>query len=173
MKMKGQTIVEVVVALGAGIVVLTALTLMMTSSLNNASEGSSRTRAIQYAQDGLETVRNIKDTNWAQLVLLSNNGNNSYCMDSSCSILTLTTGSCGPKTSSCGLNVGNSFSRQVDIKPNDAKCIPQNPIAGKTFIRAVVTVSYGDGKCTSSSNPYCHNVQVESCYTNYDTRLRP
>lgn len=170
--MKGQTIVEVVVALAAGIVVLSALTLMMLSSLNNASEGSSRTIATQYAQDGLETIRNIKDTNWSQLVLLSNNGNNTYCMASSCSSLTLSSGSCGPKVSSCGLNLTN-FSRQVEIKPNDAKCIPQNPVPGKSFIRAVVTVSYSDGKCTSSANPYCHNVQVESCFTNYDTRSKP
>ncbi len=172
MNMKGQTIVEVVVALAAGIVVLSALTLMMLSSLNNASEGSSRTIATQYAQDGLETIRNIKDTNWNQLVLLSNNANNTYCMASSCSSLTLTSGSCGPKLSTCGLNLSN-FSRQVDIKANDAKCIPQNPVPGKNFIRAVVTVSYSDGKCTSSANPYCHNVQVESCFTNYDTRSTP
>ncbi len=171
--MKGQTIVEVVIALGAGIVVLTALTLMMLSSLNNASEGSSRTLATQYAQDGLELIRNIKDNNWSQLVLLSNNANNSYCMASSCSSLTLTSGSCGPKITTCGINVGNTFSRQVDVKPNDSRCIPQNPIPGKSFIRAVVTVSYGDGKCTNVSNPYCHNVQVESCFTNYDTRLSP
>jgi len=174
MNMRGQTIVEVVIALGAGIVILTALTLMMLTSLNNASEGSSRTLAIQYAQDGLETVRNIKDNNWSQLVLLSNNSNTTYCMATSCSSLTLTSGSCGPKLSTtCGLNLNNNFSRQVDIQPNDSKCIPQNPVAGKSFIRAVVTVSYSDGKCLSTSNPYCHNVQVESCFTNYDTRATP
>lgn len=172
--MKGQTIVEVVVALAAGIVVLSALTLMMLSSLNNASEGSSRTIAIQYAQDGLETLRNFKDNNWSRLVVLSNNSTNSYCMASTCTYVTTTVGSkCGPVVSTCGLNIDNSFSRKVDLKPDDPKCIPQNPIAGKNYIRAIMTVSYGDGKCTSSSNPYCHNVQVESCFTNYDTRPRP
>lgn len=171
--MKGQTIIEVVVAFGAGIVVLSALTLMMLSSLNNASEGTSRTQATQYAQDGLETVRNLRDADWSQLVDLSKNPNNTYCMSDLCSTLTTSSGNCGPKISSCGLNVNSKFSRQVEIRFNDPSCIPQNPVSGKNFIKGIVTVSYGDGKCTNSSNPYCHKVQVESCYTNFDSKLVP
>lgn len=169
MNMKGETIIEVVVALGAGIVILTALTLMMLRSLNNATEGSSRTLATQYAQEGVETVVKMKDSNWSTL---SNLPSNTYCLASSCSSLISTAGSCGVKVSTCGANIGTNFIREIVISQDDPKCVPPNPLSGRKFIRAVANVSYRDSNC-GGSNPYCHTISVESCVTNDDKRALP
>lgn len=167
--MKGETIIEVVIAIGAAMIILTALTTMMLRSLNNATEGSSRTMATQYAQDGLEIMRNMKDNSWSTLVNLPTS---TYCLADSCSTLSPTAGTCGKKVSTCGVNVANTFVREVAINQNDGTCMPTNPMSGKKFIRVVTSVSYKDTNCPSS-NLYCHTIQVESCLTNLDSRSAP
>lgn len=62
--MKGQTLLEILVALGTGVVVLLALSTVVLSSLSAAQFSKNQNLATLYAQQGMEIVRSIKQTNW-------------------------------------------------------------------------------------------------------------
>lgn len=170
--MKGLTIIEVVIALGAGTVILTALTLVTLTSLNNSRHGSSEALATQFAQEGMEVLRNMKDNNWSTFNGLSDS--TTYCMASSCSVLNSTSGgACGPKVGSCGLNVASQYIREAIVVHDDPKCLPPLPVAGRIYMSAKSTISWGDSQCTSVSDPYCHSVNIESCFSNFENRTAP
>lgn len=165
--MKGQTIVEVAVALGIGVIILTASTLIIITSLTNSEQGQVINSGTDTAQTGLEIVRHMRDNNWGTFSVLSG----SYCLADTCSEIT-SSGVCGPKNSSCGKNVGNLYSREVAISQNDSSCRPSSPLAGARYTKAAVTVAWSDSKCTNSSTN-CHSLTIESCFSNYTSRTAP
>lgn len=60
-KQNGQSLVEVVVALSVAAVIITALLIVVITSLRNAQLSQTQSRATKYAQEGLEKVRAIRD----------------------------------------------------------------------------------------------------------------
>ena len=62
-RLKGQSLVEVVVAFGVVIVIVTALLSSTLVSIKAARIGKMRTQAIKYAQEGIELARSLRDTN--------------------------------------------------------------------------------------------------------------
>ncbi len=63
---KGQTLVEILLAVGVASLALVALTRAMTSSLRNASFAKNKALASQYAQESLEAIRGYRDqNNWS------------------------------------------------------------------------------------------------------------
>lgn len=64
MKERGQTLLEILVALGTGVVVLLALSTTVLTSLNSTQYSKNQNLATLYAQQGLEIVRGIKQTDW-------------------------------------------------------------------------------------------------------------
>ena len=60
---KGQSLMEVVVALTVGILVVTALTFATLFSFINASFSKASVQATKLAQEGLERVRSSRDKN--------------------------------------------------------------------------------------------------------------
>ncbi len=60
---KGKSLVEVVVAFGVVIVIVTGLLSATIMSVNATRIGKMRTKAIKYAQDGLELSRSLRDNN--------------------------------------------------------------------------------------------------------------
>lgn len=166
--MKGQTIVEVAVALGIGVVILTASTLIIITSLTNSQQGAAVNSGTDTAQSGLEIVRHTRDSDFAAFSALSGN----YCLADTCSVVTAQSGSCGPKNSTCGANVASKFSREVAISQNDSSCKPSTPIAGARYTKATLTVAWTDSKCANPSTN-CHSLKVESCLSNYTARPTP
>jgi Tfp pilus assembly protein PilV len=61
-KNRGQTIVEIVVALGVLVLVVLALVSVTTVSARNAQFARNQALATQYAQEGIERIRNCRDT---------------------------------------------------------------------------------------------------------------
>lgn len=171
-KFKGQTILEVVIALGAGIVVLSAMTVAVITSLNNASQATTESQANHFAQQGIEIMRNMRNNDYATL---SNLSNATYCMADSCKAINSALGSCGLKAASCGLNVKNKYIREVSLTHNSITCLSTGvtppPGSKQTYVK--VQVSWTDNKCTSALSTYCHSVSVESCFSNYSGRTAP
>lgn len=167
--LKGQTVIETVIALGAGTVILTAMTLLVVTALNNSQQGASESGANNTAEEGMEIARQMKANNWATFSTLTG----SYCVAASCSAITNQSGSCGPKSPSCPVNVNNKYIREITINRNDSSCQPPNPVPGVTYTKVATTVSWKDSKCTSATNPYCHSTKLESCLANYDSRSAP
>lgn len=58
---RGQALIEIVVALGIGILVLTAITATTIISLSNTSFSAKKSEAIKYLEEGVESVRIERD----------------------------------------------------------------------------------------------------------------
>lgn len=76
MKQRGQTLLEVLAALGAGIVILIAITSAVLSSLSNAQFSKNQNLATLYAQQGMEMMRDLRNKDWNSFA--SRNG--SFCL---------------------------------------------------------------------------------------------
>ncbi|MDP2934630.1 MAG: prepilin-type N-terminal cleavage/methylation domain-containing protein [bacterium] len=60
----GFTLLEIIVAMGVIISVLTSALVLITLSVNSTKTTRSKIIAIGLSQEGLEIVRNIRDNNW-------------------------------------------------------------------------------------------------------------
>lgn len=169
--MKGQTIIEVLIALGVGVVILTALTSIVLSSLTNVQRSSSESDAARLAQEGMEVVKSMRSNDWNTYSSLSGD----YCLAASCSAITTTVSACGPKTTTCGLNVASKYVREVNVSVNNASCVPPGATVTQSsrFNKVTVLVNFGDNKCTDPNNPYCHTSAIESCLSANRLRSSP
>jgi len=139
--MKGQILIEVLVALAAAGVIITAITAVVTTSLSNAQYIRDQNSATNYAQQGMEVIREVRDSDISNF--RSYNGN--YCLGKGQTSL-------GSNQSSCNSNVDN-FARSVVIE--------QSPGCAANIAKVTVTVSWSDGKCTNNAN--CHKIPLVTC----------
>jgi Tfp pilus assembly protein PilV len=157
----GQTLIEALVALGASVLVISAITVAVVAALNNTEYSKNQNMATQYAQQGMETIRQISDSNWT---LFSSYNSGSFCLDQNSTVLS----PIDQSSLNCGQNFG-IYSRQVDIVKNDSS---NTRCQGSVLV--AVTVFWGDGKCTDSNKPLCHNVSLSSCFAeNKSSQLAP
>jgi type II secretory pathway pseudopilin PulG len=152
---KGQSLIEITVALGALSVLLTISAIAIITAFSNAQESKNQNQASTYAQQGIEILRQMRDASWTSFDNLSG----AYCMDNSCAKLD-SSGVCGPKSGSCGMNVG-VYSREITLQRSDPQC----SVGANSATRALVTVAWTDGKC-SGGNTFCRNVKIETCFSN-------
>src|SRR5574342_63826 len=75
--MKGQTLIEVLVALAVAVVVVSAITITSISSLSNVQLVKDQDHALKYAQEGIEIVRKIRNTDYEGFKL---NYDGLYCL---------------------------------------------------------------------------------------------
>ena len=153
----GQTLLEALIALAAAVVIISVMSVLVLSSLNNAQFSKNQNQATQYAQQGIEVIKNISQSNWtafASYTLIN------YCMPSDNSLSQRVGGSCGQ-------NMG-IYSREVTINQDSSSC---NPSSNNALITA--SVSWSDSKCTSPTDPYCHKIKIVSCIYNSATILAP
>ena len=151
--MKGQSLIEVLLALGAAVVIITAITAVVTSALNNAQFSKNQNLANQYAQQGMEVVRAIRDKSSGTFFSLP--GGPNFCLPQNSTELVNRS---GPDCDGEG-NVG-IFIRAITLK-NDSDCAG----AANTKVKATVSVAWNDSKCTSAGNPFCHEVKLVSCFS--------
>jgi len=138
--MKGQTLIETVLALGIIAIILSGVTIVVTSSLSDASFSQNQTLATQYAQEGTEILRTIRSSDYAGF-----NKNGTYCLAKGA----LTLPSSSP---SCTAPNVDSFIRSVSIVKDGCSA---------KVAQTTVTVSWSDNKCSSGS--YCHSSNLISC----------
>ena len=124
---RGQTLLEVLVALSVGILVLTAMTGAVLSSLANAQFSKNQNLATLYAQQGMENMRDLRNKNWTSF----SGYDGFYCLAKDGS---LTAGS------SCSGNIDGFFARQIMF---------ENLAVDKR--RITVTVSFTDSKVNHQS----------------------
>ena len=140
--MKGQTLIEVLVALGIITVVVTALVSVVITSLSNTQYSKSQSQASQFAQEGMEVMRQWRDSDYAGF---RNTPSGIYCLAAGSTVL----------NSNCPLaaNVGIIFLRQVKLAQSGCS-------ANVTSVE--VSVAWQDSKC-SISNLFCHNAKLSTC----------
>lgn len=154
LKQQGQTLIEAVVALGAAVLVLSAIAVAVISALNNVQFTKNQNQATQYAQEAIEVMRQISQSNWGYFSLQ----NNKYCLDDGSSVLKPI------PVNGCGQNIG-IFVREVHIaQGSQASCLSGS-------IGITVIVSWSDSKCTNPDEPYCHMVKLNSCLSNHNSNV--
>lgn len=150
--MKGQTLLEALIALSAIALVISGISVTIVNSLNNAGYGKSQVVATQYAQEGLDVARRLRDGDYATFSGYSG----SYCLGKSSNTLSAL-GTCQQTP-----NV-DSYIRIVSVE--------QNPGCGLNIRKVTVTVSWTDGKCAAGS--YCHNSKLISCISTVNQLQAP
>lgn len=141
--MKGETLVEVLVALGIITVVASALMGVVITSMGNTRFSKNQNLATQYSQEGMEIMRRIRDNNYVDF---RNIPNATYCLDDGVMAL--------PLPADCtNANVPGNFLRKVTITQGGCAA---------NIANVTVTVSWQDSKC-SAANTFCHTSRLESC----------
>lgn len=164
--MKGQTLIEVLVALAVAALIISAISIAVITSLNNAIFSKNQNLATQYAQEGMEMMRRLKNTNWNTL---NNYGNSDgsrtyYCLDKGSVVLRTMDGD------KCGQNI-DIFMRRVTVEKNNSYCkLEGSAILGT---RLIVSVFWSDGKCRDAVNPFCNKTEVVSCFNDSNTIQAP
>jgi prepilin-type N-terminal cleavage/methylation domain-containing protein len=142
--MKGQTLIEVLVALGIISIIVTSVASIVTSSLGNTEYSKDQNTATKYAQEGLEVARSVRNNNYNTFAVL--NGN--YCLAKGDSTL-------GPAQGSCTVNIDNYFIRKIQIE--------QSPGCGSNVSKVTSIVAWQDGKCVGGT--FCHASNLVTCFS--------
>lgn len=167
---KGQSLIEVLVGLVTASLIVGAITAVTISALNNAVYSKNQHLATEYAQQGMEIVRNLRDRQYSSFSSL----NGYYCLAKSCTDIHPTSNNpqdpCGPKSIICDQNVGGEnadiFVRQVFVDPLATYCQENTQIATQGT-QVTVSVSWYDAKC-GTSNVFCHTVKLSSCMSTFN-----
>lgn len=175
--MKGQSLLEVLLGLALASIVIGAITITILSSLNNAQRSRDQNTATQFAQQGLEGMRQFRNNKEQQFRTFGNQSADgiTYCFDLACTELSSTAGPpCGQAPSmtagSCGENLAAPrFSRVVRVKKSPALgvtdvCLPiatQRTQPTENYIQVESIVTWQDGQCPSGR--YCHETRLTTC----------
>ncbi len=179
----GQSLIEVLIAFAALSVIIVSTTLVVISALTNAQFVKNQHLATEYAQQGIELVRSMRENNFDAFLSLSNPGNlptpdnvEHYCMAKACTQLTTYPGDCGLLTTpSCTAQNLDAFVRGVTIdRTRSSSCI--NPTfeaspPSQWPSQVTVAVSWADGQCPQGS--YCHTVSVTTCLSPINNVVTP
>lgn len=137
----GQTLIETLAALSIIALVMSAIGVVVTSSLSNAEYNQAKTLSVKYAQQGSEIVRQLRDDSYTNFTKY----HGTYCLSKGQTTL-------GQSQTNCASpNIGN-FIRSVQIQQGGC---------GANVAQVIVTVSFKDGKC--QGNTYCHKQVSTSC----------
>ena len=157
---KGQSLVEVLVSLSIAAIVMSGITLAVIYSLRNTQFSKNQNLASQYAAEGIEIMRQLRDSKSSLSGFLgANNTSITSCLPQD------STGPINdPQPPLCGQNVGPKdigstyyiYIREVKIEPPDpsTEC--------KDNYKVTVKVSWWDNACENTSN-FCHKVNLISC----------
>ena len=108
----GQTLFEIIISVAVIAVILTALVSAVTAALRYGQASRNRSRAVKYAQEGLELARALRDTaGWDLFLTYSGSGTKRWCVDES-GVWTADSGN------GCPIASGSPFGRTVDITWN-------------------------------------------------------
>lgn len=156
--MKGQTLIEVLIALAVAVLIISAISIAVVSSLNNAIFSKNQNLATQYAQEGMEVMRRVKTTKWSEFNAYTSGD---YCLDNGSTSLRVREGN------NCGQNI-DIFMREVYLEDTSSEC--QNAY---TSTKLKVSVYWSDGKCKDAINPFCNKAEVVSCFNDANVIQSP
>lgn len=152
---KGQGLIEALIALGAAAIIVSAIAIVVITSVSNSTFSKNQNLATQYAQQGIDILRSQSASDWTSFATRSG----AFCLNGG-------TNNLGSSVVSCTTpNVDNFFIREVTITQGSSSC------SGN--VKVSVDVSWRDGKCTSSSDLYCHSVLLDSCLANINSVTAP
>lgn len=176
-KQAGQTLLEILLAFGVSVLVLSAVVFGITTSLSNTQYTKNQNLANSYAQEGMAVVRQIRDSSWNNFKNLEDYfiTNTTYCLSTNpleLKELTLPSQNCRVQSP---VPAGGIFSREVKFEHNSLSCCSNiSPTCenGTKGSKAAVKVSWSDNKCPVGV-PYCHKVELITCFSNIGQKQAP
>lgn len=115
MNNSGQSLLEIIVATGVVILLITGLVVGTSVSLRTSQYGQSRSHAIKYAQEGVELVRNLRDSNeWDTFI--TNDTDSGPAATTKC----LSKDHKWSTAIPCSTNIDNVYTRSVSFQWNEA-----------------------------------------------------
>jgi Tfp pilus assembly protein PilV len=161
----GQTLLEIILAFGIAIIVLGAVTSIIVTSLNNAQYTKNQSLASSYAQEGMNAVRNIRDSSWNNFLTYTNG--HTYCINSNLTLISIS----GHCASADMIGPNGIFSREASFADGNSSFADGTLSKCDLGGRGVkVDVLWTDGKCSSD---YCHKVELVSCFSNINAKPAP
>lgn len=124
----GQTLAEVVVAIGVVVLLITGLIVGTSVTLKASQYSKARSQAVQYAQEAVELGRNLRDSGWTSFAAYGGVTPVSWCLDKA--------GTWQLMSGACVANIDNFYTRQVTFTWNDPR------------MQMDVVVSWTDGNKT-------------------------
>lgn len=155
--MKGQSLIEVLLALSIAAIILGAITTAVISSLRNAQFAKNQNLATQLASQGIEIIRGIRDREVSLVNYLAECSQGTCCLDADGTL---------EFRFSCNQNVGTPdvgsgspylYIRTVEILEGHSGCN-----ATDTYY-VEVSVSWWDNACDNPID-FCHKVKLASCF---------
>jgi len=140
-KNAGQALVEAVVVVGIVVVISVGLLAGATASLQANRFGKAKTLSVRYAQEAMEVVRSMRNTNWASFALFATNGvtPTTWCMDSAGQLQSYVAA-----TGCTTFPVGTMYTRQVTFTWNDPNMLVDVLVAwsdgSKNYSTSISTV---------------------------------
>ena len=131
----GQSLFEVIFALGIIAIMMTSVVSLTTKTVSNASYSTSRVQATHLAREAIEWLRQERDASWSSFTCYASavGDTYTYCLND-LSSWPATSGDCTDPIT------GTNFEREVDLTLRSS--------AGGTedIIDAIVTVSWTDAQ---------------------------
>ncbi|MDP1722704.1 MAG: hypothetical protein Q8L37_05840 [Candidatus Gottesmanbacteria bacterium] len=103
----GQTLAEVVVAIGVVVLLVTGLIFGTSVTLKASQYGKARSQAVQYAQEAIEVTRNLRDSGWTTFFTYGGVSPLSWCLNKA-GVWTAMSGS-------CSTNIDTVYTRTVTL----------------------------------------------------------
>ncbi|MBI2404697.1 hypothetical protein HYV22_00780 [Candidatus Gottesmanbacteria bacterium] len=135
MNNRGQSLIEVVVAVGVVILLVTGLIVGSTTSIKGSEFSTYKSRGLKYAQEAMETTRNMRDTSWASLATKSG----LWCLDKAGTWSQ-------PQGPSCDVNMDDFYTRSVTFAWEEGNT--------RMKVEAIVTWQDSGGTHTSTLTTY-------------------
>lgn len=160
----GQTLLEAVIALGAIMLVLSATSVAVITSLNNAAFVKQQNQANKYAQQGIEYVRDrVTTDSFANYVGISQNPDitqTTQCLGDVSNPTPFTPGHCA--TANLPPGTAPIFKREVTFT-SVTNCGGASSFSNG--LQVVVDVYWTSGKC-AVNNSFCHKQELQTCFLN-------
>jgi len=110
----GQTLLELVIAIGVAGLIITGLVVAALSSLRYSQESRMRSSAVKYAQESLELARATRDTSgWDTFFAYTGSETKTWCLDAAKTWTEDDGTGCG------AIEAGSQFRRSVTFTWND------------------------------------------------------
>ena len=142
----GQVLIEAIVALAVVAFVLTGIVTALIASVNNSTFAKNQNLATNFAQEGLDFMRDQKENDFNSFSSLGTL-DSEYCLGPNDT--TIASGN------SCIEKIETIFTRKIYVDSSSGISCD----AG-VFVSSVV--SWNDSRCDSSAE--CHKVELDSCF---------
>lgn len=140
--------IEVLVALGAAVIIISSITVAVITSVNNTSYSANQNRAAQLAQEGLDVARQVRDSDYEKFTSYENT---TQCLGENKEF--------APGCSNIIIPNVAQYIRTVRFSKNVEKC-------GEDVTEVESDVSWSDSKCPASDT-FCHSVKLVSCFSQF------